>query len=47
MTKQCPSDEQEKPERPDPFLRPDESDRAARAKRWLEQARGKGQQPKE
>ncbi len=39
MTRQCPNDEQEKPTKPD-FIRPDESDRAARAKRWIEQARG-------
>jgi hypothetical protein len=32
-----PNEEQEKREQ---FLRPDESDRAARAKRWIEQARG-------
>jgi hypothetical protein len=35
---------------PEPELapyRPDESDRAERARRWIEQARGKGQQPKE
>jgi hypothetical protein len=38
MTRQCPNDKQEKPE---PFYRPNEGNRAARAKRWLEQARGK------
>ncbi len=32
-------EKREKPAQPD-FLRPDESDRAARAKRWIEQARG-------
>jgi len=34
MPKQFPNQEQQ------PFFRPDESDRAARAKRWIEQARG-------
>jgi hypothetical protein len=44
VIKQFPNDEQQQPEQ---FFRPDESDRLARARRWLEQARGEARESKQ
>lgn len=34
-------------EKQETFFRPNESNRAARAKRWIEKARGKAQEPRQ
>lgn len=36
----------DKREQPEPFYRPNESDRKERARQWIEQVRGKEQEPK-